>query len=168
MSRPSAAVAAQRLHNVDQDEPFDDLMLSCPDKIPLVADGEYDAIVLSCRKEQRFRRDLLAFKFRIVTQGSAFGMVLPGYCNLEFGPGRSKQLPERSKLAVWLRRIHAFAPEVSHKRVQLATFGQFQFVVQVVTSLGPLDHPLPMFEHYSTVTDIIGITGRITGKGSGR
>jgi hypothetical protein len=168
MSRPSADVAAQLMQDVEQDERFDDLMLSCPEKIPLIADGEYDAIVLSCKKQRRFRRDLLAFKFRLVTQGVAFGVVLPGYANLEWRAGRSKQLPERSKLATWLRRIHDFAPEVSPKRVHLATFGQFQFVVRVATSRGTVEHPLPTDEHYSQITEILGVTGRITSRGSGR
>lgn len=86
MSRPSANVAAPLLHDVDRDAQFDDLMLSCPEKIPLIAEGEHDAIVLSCRKQRRFRRDLLEFKLRIVSQGAAFGVVLPGYANLDFGP----------------------------------------------------------------------------------
>lgn len=169
MSRSSAEVAAQLIQNVERDAQFDDLVLSCPDKIPLIAEGEYDVIVLSCRRQRRFRRELLAFTFRIVTQSVAFGMVLPGYANLEFGPSRRKQLPERSKLASWLRRIQAFAPEISPKKVHLAIFGQFQFVVRVATSRG-LDeqHPLPIDEHYSQVTEILGVTGRITGRGTGK
>jgi hypothetical protein len=169
MSRSSAEVAALLIQNVERAEQFDDLMLSCPDKISLIAEGEYDAIVLSSRKQRRFRRDLLAFTFRIVTQCAAFGVVLPGYCNLDFGPGRGRQLPARSKLVIWLRRIQAFAPEISPKKVHLAIFGQFQFVVRVATSRG-LDeqHPLPTDEHYSQITEILGVTGRITGRGTGR
>ena len=94
-----------------------------PRQVPLIAEGDYDAIVLSCRKERRFTRDLLAFQFRIVSQGSAFGTVLPGYCNLDFGRGRGRQLPARCKLAVWLRKINAFAPEVSYKRVHITPSG---------------------------------------------
>jgi hypothetical protein len=165
---PSANVAALLLQDVDRDAQFDNLMLSCAEKTPLIAEGEYEAIVLSCRKERRFTRDLLAFKFRIVSQGSAFGVELPGYVNLEFGPGRGKQIPARSKLACWLYRIQSFAPEVSVKRIHVNIFGAFQFVVRVATSraLGE-KKPLPDDEHYSQVTEILGVTGRITGKGSG-
>lgn len=168
-SLPSANVAALLLQDVDRDAQFDNLLLSCAEKIPLITEGEYEAIVLSCRKEQRFRRDLLAFKFRIVSQGAAFGVVLPGYVNLDFGPGPKKQIPARSKLACWLYRIQSFAPEVSVKRIHVKIFGAFQFVVRVATSRG-LDekNPMPADEHYSQVTEILGVTGRITGKGSGR
>lgn len=169
MSRPSANVAAPLLHDVDRDAQFDDLMLSCPEKIPLIAEGEHDAIVLSCRKQRRFRRDLLEFKLRIVSQGAAFGVVLPGYANLDFGPGRGKQIPARSKLAIWLGRIQAFAPEMSCKRVHLKIFAAFQFVVCVATSRGIDEkNPLPTDEQYSQITEILGVTGRITSQGSGR
>lgn len=169
MSRSSAEVAAQLIQEVERREPFDNLILSAAEKTPLLAAGEYDAIVLSCRKQRRFTRDLLFFQFRIVTQCAAFGVVLPGYANLTFGPGRSKQLPERSKLASWLRRIQAFAPEISAKKVHVAIFGQFQFVVRVATSRG-LDeqHPLPTDENYSQVVEILAVTGRITEKGTGK
>ena len=167
MSRPSAEMAEQLIGDVDREEQFDELVLSCPEKLPLIAEGEYDAIVLSCRKQRRFRRELLAFKFRIVSQGGAFGGVLPGYANLDFGPGRSRQLPVRSKLAIWIRRIHAFDHAIPLKRTPIKIFEQFQFVVRVATSTGPPDHPLPTSEQYSTVTDILSITGRITSRGSG-
>lgn len=148
---------------------FDNLTLSCAQKIPLITEDEYDAIVLSCRKERRFTRDLLAFKFRIVSQGASFGVVLPGYVNLDFGPGPKKQIPARSKLAIWLYRIQSFDQEVSVKKIHVKIFGAFQFVVRVATSRG-LDenNPLPIDEQYSQITEILGVTGRITGKGSGR
>jgi len=147
---------------------FDDLTLSCAATPPLIAEGDYEAIVLSCRRGRRFRRDLLAFQFRIVSQGPAFGVVLPGYCNLDSGRGRSRQLPARSKLTSWLRRISVFAPEVSCKRVQLTIFGKFQFKVRVATSRGHVEHPLPVNEHYSQVVDLIEVVGRITSRGSGK
>ena len=159
--------ATSLIHNLELEERFDDLVLTCPDKLPLIEEGNYDALVLTCRREQRFRRDLLAFKFRIVSQGAAFGVVLPGYCNLDFKRGRDRHLPERSKLAVWLRLINAFAPEVSCKRVHLKTFGKFQFIVRVATSRGTLEHPLPTNEHYSQVTELLEVVGRITSSGSG-
>jgi hypothetical protein len=159
--------AARLIQDLELEERFDDLVLACPDKIPLIDEGNYDAIALACRRERRFRRDLLAFKFHIVSQGAAFGVVLPGYCNLDFGRGRGRQLPARSKLAVWLRRINAFAPEVSCKRVHLTTFGKFQFIVRVATSRGTVDHPLPTNEHYSQVTELLEVIGRITSRGSG-
>jgi|CXWL01.1.fsa_nt_gi hypothetical protein len=168
MSRPDAEGTARFVQNVEHEPRFDDLVLSCQDKTPLIAEGDYDAIVLSCRKQQRFTRDLLAFQFRIVTQGAAFGVLLPGYCNLDFGRGRGRQLPARSKLAVWLRRINAFAPEVSHKRIRLKIFGTFQFLVHVATSRGiDEQHPLPTDEQYSQVTDILEVIGRITRRGTG-
>lgn len=156
------------IQDLEIEEQFDDLVLSCPDKIPLIDEGNYDAIALACRRERRFRRDLLAFKFRIVSQGAAFGVVLPGYCNLDFGRGRGRKLPERSKLATWLRRIQAFDKQSSPKKLHLRIFGTYQFVVRVTTSRGTPETPLPIEEHYSTVTDILGITGRITGRGTGR
>lgn len=147
---------------------FDDLTLSCAAKTPLIAEGDYEAIVLSCRRGRRFRRDLLDFQFRIVSPGAAFGVVLPSYCNLDFVRGRTRQLPAQSKLASWLRRINAFAPEVSCKRVRLTIFGKFQFKVRVATSRGHLEHPLPADEHYSQVVDLIEVVGRITSRGSGK
>lgn len=159
---------ARLIQDVERGAQFDDLVLSCPDKIPLIDEADYDAIVLSCRKERRFGRDLLAFKFRIVSQGAAFGVVLPGYCNLDFKRGRGQQLPARSKLAVWLRKIHAFAPEVSCKRVHLTTFGKFQFVVRVATSTGTAEYPVPIEEQYSQVIDLLGVVGRISDRGTGK
>ena len=159
--------AARLIHDLELEAQFDDLVLSCPGKTPLLDEGNYDAIVLACRKERRFRRELLAFKFRIVSQGGAFGVVLPGYCNLHFERGRGRQLPVRSKLAVWLRRINAFAPEVSCKRVHLTTFGKFQFIVRMATSRGTVDHPLPTNEHYSKVIELLEVVGRITSRESG-
>lgn len=159
--------AAQLTQDPQQKERTDDLVLSCPDKTPLIDEGSYDAIVLTCRKERRYRRELLAFKFRIVSQGAAFGVILPGYCNLEFERGRGRQLPVRSKLAVWLRMINAYAPEVSYKRFHLTTFEKFQFTVRVATSRGTVKAPLPTNEHYSQVTEILEVVGRITHGGSG-
>lgn len=168
MSSSPAEDARQFIEDVESDSRFDDLVLSCQDKTPLITEGDYDAIVLSCRKQRRFKRDLLTFQFRIVTQGAAFGVVLQGYCNLDFGLGRGRKLPARSKLAVWLRRINAFAPEVSHKRIHLRIFGTFQFLVHVGTSRGiDEQHPLPNDESYSQVTDIVEVIGRITDRGSG-
>lgn len=166
---PSANVAALLLQDVDRDAEFDNLLLSCAEKTPLIAEGEYEAIVLSCRKERRFTRDLLAFKFRIVSQGAAFGVGLPGYANLKFVTGHGKQLAARSKLATWLYRIQSFAPEVSVKRFRVNIFREFQFVVRVATNRG-LDEKNPLLadEHSSQVAEILGVTGRITSKGSGR
>ena len=159
--------AASLIQDVELEGQFDDLVLSCPEKGPLIAEADYDAIVLSCRRERRYRRDLLALKFRIVSQGAAFGVVLSGYCNLDFQRGRGRHLPTRSKLAVWLRRIHAFAPEVSCKRIHLKTFGKFQYLVRVATSKGTSQDPLPIAEYYSQVIDLLDVIGRITSKGSG-
>jgi len=160
MNYSSADVAAYLIDKLE--ERFDNLVLSCADRNPLIEEGEYDAIVLSCRKERRFRRDLLAFKFRIVSQGSAFGLVLPAYCNCDFTHDRRRQVPSRSKLGVWLRKINDFAPEVSIKRVHLNTFSKFQFLVRVATSTGTKEHPLPQWERYSQVVEIIDVVGRIS------
>jgi hypothetical protein len=160
-------MAKRLIQDPELEEQFDDLVLACPDKLPLIDEGNYDAIVLTGRRERRFRRELLAFKFRIVSQGTAFGVVVPGYCNLDFGRSPGRKLPERSKLAVWLRLINAFDPEVSYKRVHLTTFGKFQFIVRVATSRGTAEHPLPTNEHYSQVTELLEVVGRITSRGSG-
>lgn len=141
---------------------FDDLVISTTDEAPLVEPGCYDAVVISCRKECRFNRDLIAFKFRLVTQGQFFDAVLPGYCNLDFGRGRNRQIPTRSKLGRWLRVINRFDPSVATRRAPLSIFSQFQFVVEVgVTVQNYLQRPLTEPDCYAKVQEILDVVGRI-------
>ena len=144
---------------------FDDLIISTTDDAQLVEPGRYDAVVISCRKECRFNRDLIAFKFRLVTQGGSFDVILPGYCNLDFGRGRNRQIPPRSKLGRWLRVINRFDPSVSTRRFHLSIFSQFQFVVEVgVTALDHLQRPLSEQDRYSKVQEILDVVGRLRRK----
>lgn len=154
----SSDVAGRFLAESGISPAFDDLVISMPD-ILQIPSGEYEATCYSCRKERRFNRDLLAFKFKIASQGAFFGQVLDGYVNLDFGRGKSRAVPLRSKLAKWLRVIAQFDATVSTKQFRLSTFSEFLFVVQVETC--NTDHDQEQCESLSRVTDLIGVVGRL-------
>lgn len=137
---------------------LDQITISTPDLVSIPV-GAYDATCISCRKQRRFNRDLLAFKFKIATQGAYLGQVLDGYVNIDFGQGKSRTVPTRSKLARWLRVIKLFDPAVSTKRFSLNTFGNYLFVVRVEPS--STDHVQGLCDTVSRVTDIIGVVGSL-------
>ncbi len=151
-------VAGRMLSEAGAVPAFDDLVISTP-ALANVPSGEYDAACISCRKERRFNRDLLAFKFKIASQGAYFGHVLDGYVNLDFGRGKSRAIPLRSKLSKWLRVIALFDSAVSTKQFRISTFGDYLYVVHVDTC--NTDQDQEQCESLSRVTDIVGIVGRL-------
>lgn len=154
----AADVASQLLSGAGVVAAFDDFVISTPDLVSIPA-GDYDAICISCRKEHRFKRDLLAFKFKIAAHGAYFGQVLDGYVNLDFGRGKSRAVPTRSKLARWLRVIALFDQTVSTKHFRLSTFANYLFVVRVEPS--DTDHVQESCDLVPRVTDIVGVVGRL-------
>lgn len=154
----AADTASRLLSEAGIVEAFDDLVVSTTDLV-LIPPGDYDATCISCRKERRFNRDLLALKFKIASQGESFGAVLDAYVNLNFGRGKSRAAPPRSKLARWLRVIARFDQTVSTKRVRLSTFENYLFVVRVEHS--DTNHVQELCDSLSRVTDIVGVVGRL-------
>lgn len=140
---------------------FDDLVISTPEALPLIQPGEYEAVCISCRKEKRFKRDLLALKFKLTTQCQYFGTVLDAYLNLDFGKGATRKAPPRSKLAAWMRAIGKFDPVVDVVRFKVSTFANYLFIVKVETSTE--DSTQSACEPCSRVTQIVGVVGRLGG-----
>jgi len=140
---------------------FDDLELST-DPLPLVPPGDdYYVIVLSCRKTQKFQRNVLAFIFKIVSPGPGFGLVLPTFVNLPAGRGRN--LPARSKLASWLRVINAYDPSLNLKRLSLKIFSLYQFQATIDTVLTDRNQrQLRTHEQFSKIADLTAVLGRLT------
>jgi hypothetical protein len=61
----------------------DDTPIPWSDELPpRIDEGEYDAVVLSAKKVNRFGLTTVEFRFRIVTLESAFDARLVGYCGL--------------------------------------------------------------------------------------
>lgn len=140
---------------------FDNLVIYTPEALPLIEPGEYEAVCVSCRKEKRFKRDLLAFKFKLTSQCQYFGMTLDGYINLDFGKGNTRKAPSRSKLAAWLRTIAAFDPSVNVTKFHIATFSKYLFTVKVESSNE--NSQQKKCEPCSRVTQILGVVGRLGG-----
>lgn len=154
-------VAGRMLEGLGMVPAFDDLIISTPEALPLVESGQYEAHCVSCRKEKRFRRDVLVLKFKITSQCQYFGTILDAYINLDFGRGTSRKAPPRSKLASWLRVIARFDPVVDTAKFRLSTFGNYLFVVKVETS--EEDSTQSACEPCSRVTQILDVIGRVGG-----
>ena len=92
---------------------FEDIVLSIEPALPLIDSGEYDATISACRFARRFGRDLLAFTFRITTEGVAFGTEMQTFLNVKRDRRGKVLIRPRMKLAEWIDCLHAFAPEVS-------------------------------------------------------
>lgn len=152
-------IAGQMLRAAGLVSAFDDLIISTPEALPLVEPGEYEAVCVSCRKEKRFRRDLLALRFRLTSQSLHFGTILDAYINLDFGKGNTRKAPPRSKLAGWLRAIAKFDPSVNITKFKLSTFANYLFVVRVETS--EEDSSQSVCEPCSRVTQILSVVGRL-------
>lgn len=153
--------AGRMLESIGMVPAFDDLVISTPEALPLVEPGEYEAHCVSCRKERRFRREVLLLKFKITNQCPHFGTILDAYINLDFGRGNSRKAPTRSKLASWLRVIARFDPSVDTAKFRLSTFGNYLFVVKVETS--EEDSTQSACEPCSRVTQILDVVGRLGG-----
>ena len=156
-----AEVAGRMLEGIGMVSAFDDLVISTPGALPLVETGEYEATCISCRKEKRFKRDLLALKFKLATQDQYFGIVLDAYINLDFGQGATKKAPPRSKLAAWIRLIAKFDPSINVARFKVSTFASYLFIVKVESSGKNSDQR--DCEPCSRVTHIVDVVGRLGG-----
>jgi hypothetical protein len=139
----------------------DDTPIPWSDELPpRIDEGEYDAVVLSAKKVNRFGLTTVEFRFRIVTLGSAFDARLVGYCGL--GPTKHARIRPHSKMASWQRAISAFTGG-SATRVTLRSFRGFWFTVRVETVTH--DHrkqALPERDQYSVVRDIIAVVGKVS------
>lgn len=141
---------------------FDDLVISTPAALPLVEPGEYEAVCVSCRKERRFKRDVLVLKFKMSSQCRYFGTILDAYINLDFGKGATRKAPPRSKLAAWIRAIAKFDPAINVARFKVSTFADYLFLVLVETSSE--NSSQSACEPCSRVTQIVGVVGRLGGE----
>lgn len=140
---------------------FDDFAVSLSDTATLVDPGEHLAEVIGCRRQRRFGRELLAFQFRLVSPGLGFGFVLPGYCNLDVGEPRSRDIPARSKLGRWLRIMQNFDPSISSGRVPLGIFSNYTFLVVVVFPQHDYKRqPLALHHRTPIVQDILRVVGK--------
>ena len=154
-------IAGRLLDDVGLKPAFDDLIISTPKPLLLVETGEYEAVCISCRKEKRFKRDLLALKFKLTTQCQYFGMVLDAYLNLDSGKGSTRKAPLRSKLAAWMRAIAKFDPSIDVVKFKVSTFANYMFIVKVETSTK--DSSQSACEPCSRVTQIVAVVGRLGG-----
>jgi hypothetical protein len=139
---------------------FDDFTVSVAALPPLIPEGEYDAVVVSCRRDWQFKRPCLAFGFLICSEGAAFGTKLEAFVNLQHVSNKKIQKGSRANLAKWLRRINAFDPTVSVQQLHLPIFARYQFRVLVkTTTMDSNQNVLPVSEHYSKVVDLIEVVG---------
>jgi len=137
----------------------DDLIPWTEELPPLIDPGEYDAIVISVKKVDRFGLTTVEFQFRIVTQGPAFDARLKGYCNL--GPVRHARIRPHSKMASWQRAISNFTGGTA-SRVTLRSFREFWFTVQVETvTHNHRRQVLPERDQYSSVINIVRVIGKL-------
>lgn len=102
-----------------------------------VPEGLHDATVVNIRRMplDRWKRECLIFKFKIVEVGPAHGVILSGYVNLggtEKGDlkKKSKKPSPASKLGRWWRIIADYTGG-QRKRASLAEFKQFLFTITV-------------------------------------
>ncbi len=137
----------------------DDLIPWTEELPPLIGPGEYDAVVLSAKKVDRFGLTTVEFSFRIVTLGSAFDARLKGYCNL--GPTKHARIRPHSKMASWQRAISDFTGG-NASSVTLRSFREFWFTVEVVTvKQNHRRQLLPERDQYSSVINIVGVVGKL-------
>jgi hypothetical protein len=154
--------ANQLLAEFSSPHRFDEFTISVEPALPLIEAAEYDATIVACRFARRFGRDLLAFTFRIVTEGRAAGTELQTFLNVERDRKGKLKIRSRMKLAGWIHCLQLFAPEISVRSFSIKTFSQFLFLVSVRTVVKGHDQkPLPDEECYSTVDNIVGVVGRL-------
>ena len=108
----------------------DDLIPWTEDLPPRIEPGPYDAVVLSAKIVNQYRRWMVEFLFRLITMGPYFDVRLKGYCNL--GQIKHAKVSPHSKLASWQRAVAAFTGG-SPSRVTLRSFRGFWFTVMVGT-----------------------------------
>lgn len=124
---------------------------------PLVPPGEYDAIIETAKRVERFKRHMLELSFRLVTMGPAFNVRMKGYCSV---PKKKGRIPAGSKLAGWMRLLAAFTGGSSSK-VALRSFKEYWFRVKVETVTKNYDQqPLRPTDQYSSVVDIVSVVGK--------
>jgi len=157
---------SSKLHPVPASEPppaFDNLELSfAPEQLPLIEPGVHDVVVLGCKKAVKFDREILAFTFKVVSQGPWFECLIPTYINLP-PAGRGRTVLPRSKLATWLRVIHAFDPSLNLTRLNVRLFSLFQFRAEISTVVVDRNQqPLPANAQYSKIDRLIEVVGKVT------
>ena len=132
-----------------------------------VPEGLHDAIVTDVRYMElgQWKRNCLAFKFKITELSPADGIILTGFVNLggiEKGDAKKKaQKPSpASKIARWWRVI-ADHTGGQRKRVSLAEFKQFLFLV-VVTNVRTDNRGQPISDaaQGQIVSEIVAIVSR--------
>ena len=139
--------------------PFDDIAISLAEAPQRVEPGEYVARVIACRRQWRFGRELLVFQFRLVSPGLGF-VTLPGYCALDVGGPRRRDISPRSKLGRWVKILREFDPSISTGCVPVSIFSRYEFVVQVVRPQRDYKRrPVAPPERRPTVQEILGVAG---------
>ena len=140
---------------LDDDDPIpwaDDLP-------PRIDEGEYDAVVRSMKKVNRFGLTSVESQWRLLLPDSREKIQLSGYCNL--GPTKQAKIRPQSKLASWQRAVAAFT-RGNPKHVTLKSFREFWFRVRVRTVTRNAQGPLHARDQYSVVDDILRVGGKVS------
>ena len=122
-----------------------------------VKPGTYAAKVLEVKRQERYNRRLLHFRFSLVELGPNEGIRLDAFVPL----GDGGNVRRESKLARWSRILSDFSKD-RPDRVSLRRFREFLFAVEVRTV--ERDHqqrPLAECNRYEIVDQIIGVVGRL-------
>jgi hypothetical protein len=133
------------------------------DEIPIVGGnrtrvkpGQYDAIVISYHRVNKFKRWQVLFRFRIFELGPYHDVELDGYAALS----RDQTVKADSKLARWSRLIAEWGGG-RKDRISLSAFKRFAFRVEIVTVLQDREQKtLAETNQYEVVRDIVAILAR--------
>lgn len=122
----------------DEENDLDELVIEFAEPLSVrVSEGPHEATVVGIRRMrlERWKRECLIFKFKIVEGGLAHNVMLCGYVNLgsaeQGDPKKKAKKPSpASKLGRWWRIIADFTGG-SRSRVSLQAFKQFLFTINV-------------------------------------
>jgi hypothetical protein len=138
----------------------DDMPISWTgDLPPRIKENEYDAVVLSMKKVNRFGLTTVESQWRLLLPDSREKIQLSGYCNL--GPTKQAKIRPQSKLVSWQRAVAAFT-RGNPKDVTLKSFREFWFRVLVRTVTRNAQGPLHDRDQYSVVDDILRVCGKVS------
>jgi len=138
----------------------DDMPVSRTEDLPpRIKENEYDAVVLSMKKVNRFGLTTVESQWRLLLQDSREKIQLSGYCNL--GPTKQAKIRPQSKLASWQRAVAAFT-RGNPKHVTLKSFREYWFRVRVRTVTRNAQGPLHDRDQYSVVHDILSVGGKLS------
>ena len=137
----------------------DDLIFWADDLPPQIDEGEYDAVVCSMKKVNRFRLWTVESQWRLLLPDSREKIQLSGYCNL--GPTKQTKIRPQSKLASWQRAVAAFTLG-NPKHVTLKSFREFWCRIRVRTVTRNAKGPLHPRDQYSVVDDILRVCGKVS------